>query len=595
MKHFFFRILCCMMISYIGTAQNILKITEEDQDQQYQTATGAIEASYINSKIVDINSTLALEIDYETLLLHIGKTSNIGLPEAYTTKLNLLIDAMKTRNKHLEQFKNLLHQYDYESFKADPEKNRAWASQMQTLAYNVIDLTTIDPYIESGPGGFRPKDIYERTAVVLDRMKENVAKHAQQEGVAIQMGAWLVTKNQQIALHLPEFDEIKPQTSYEVQRWQLLPTIDQLNQLNQLQQFAKENTDTGIAILKKTLDAEVDRLKGVFTADFNMQLATIKNALAAFDTAEVQPLVTKLKTIETYCDQLKNQINSRISYYKGLQEQDIANPLGIISNVNADITFLKDGLGKQIKDDFETVKADITSLTTSLQSTEGKQLVASVNSAIAHYSQWYNTLKNLVNPNTISTLLGGTTVDFKTLDFSEEVLSFSLQELPKRTRLDLVTTGRRKDGDQIAFKFEVKTTKDMIYHEYRKVMMYRILPHIEGTVGVVFADPLAHTAIKTQFQMAPYYNLILKGGFDQKLRRKSVLYNQLFDFGIGLHVSAPDFDGDDIPELGTGMVISMLHDYVQSGMAINVFTGDPYWFFGIRIPVPSFNIGNLGR
>ena len=122
MKHFFFRILCCMMISYTGAAQNILKITEEDQDQQYQTATGAIEASYINSKIVDINSTLALEIDYETLLLHIGKTSNIGLPEAYTTKLNLLIDAMKTRNKHLEQFKNLLHQYDYESFKARSRK-----------------------------------------------------------------------------------------------------------------------------------------------------------------------------------------------------------------------------------------------------------------------------------------------------------------------------------------------------------------------------------------------------------------------------------------------------------------------------------------
>lgn len=58
-------------------------------------------------------------------------------------------------------------------------------------------------------------------------------------------------------------------------------------------------------------------------------------------------------------------------------------------------------------------------------------------------------------------------------------------------------------------------------------------------------------------------------------------------------MSAPDFDADDVPELGVGVVASLLHDYVQSGIAINVFTGDPYWFFGLKLPVPSFNIGTV--
>ena len=112
-------------------------------------------------------------------------------------------------------------------------------------------------------------------------------------------------------------------------------------------------------------------------------------------------------------------------------------------------------------------------------------------------------------------------------------------------------------------------------------------------MGVIFADPLARTNVKTQFQMAPYYNLIFKGLFDQKIRRKSVTYNRILDWGIGLHISAPDFDGDDVPELGTGIVVSVLHDYIQSGIAINVFTGDPYWYFGLRLPIPSFNIGSI--
>ena len=120
--------------------------------------------------------------------------------------------------------------------------------------------------------------------------------------------------------------------------------------------------------------------------------------------------------------------------------------------------------------------------------------------------------------------------------------------------------------------------------------MFKVLPHIITTVGVIFADPLANNAVQTQFQMAPAYNVIFKGFCDQGCRRKSVIYNRLFDWGVGLHISAPDFDKDDVPEIAAGVVISSLHDYLQGGFAFNLFTGDPFWFFGLRFPIPSFNM-----
>jgi hypothetical protein len=192
-----------------------------------------------------------------------------------------------------------------------------------------------------------------------------------------------------------------------------------------------------------------------------------------------------------------------------------------------------------------------------------------------------------------SEIIYGVQLDIAALEFGEEVYKLTLSDLPASVELDLINTGIRSDGDRLVLKMIVADKNSMQSRtlESREIYLFRILPHVITTVGVVFADPLAETEIQAQFQMAPSFNFLFKGLGDQKCRRKSVAYNRLFDWGIGLHLAAPDFDKDDVPEIAAGVVVSTLHDYLQGGFAFNIFTGDPYWFFGLRFPIPSFNIG----
>jgi len=308
-------------------------------------------------------------------------------------------------------------------------------------------------------------------------------------------------------------------------------------------------------------------------------------------TDEITPIITEFEALKTSIETFKSSVKQRISYYKGLDINSALVVTQAITQIESDVDFIKNegqALLTQATKLYNDIKASIDSTITNADALEG--LAENIKN---YLKTWLDTTLEKTDISAIKQLLQGTPVDFELLKFSDKVFKLSLKDLPKQADLDLYTAGIRQDGDRVAFKFQVATKEKTIYTENREVYMFRILPHIESTVGVIFADPLARTNVKTQFQMAPYYNLILKGLWDQKLRRKSVTYNRIFDWGIGLHISAPDFDGDDVPELGAGLVLSILHDYVQSGIAINVFTGDPYWYFGLRLPIPSFNIGSI--
>jgi hypothetical protein len=114
--------------------------------------------------------------------------------------------------------------------------------------------------------------------------------------------------------------------------------------------------------------------------------------------------------------------------------------------------------------------------------------------------------------------------------------------------------------------------------------MYMVLPHIETKVGIVFNDPLQPNQLQRQFQIAPSYSVLLKGLCPDS-RRKHMIRNTVWDWGIGINISSPDFDKDDVPELGLGFVVSGLRDYLQAGVGYNVFVSKSYWFFGLRLPL----------
>lgn len=586
-----FIMFCCLWGYMQGIAQDAITLIERDQDGAYVNAKGAVKEVYINPRLIDINSIIDIKLNYDVITARISEIEGIGLPKEFADKIEALTTAMKARNENLKSFNKLLDTYDYELFKKHPEMNKEWAAKMQGVVSSIMGLVAIDPYISEGES-FRPRILYQRTATVLEQMEAKLKDVAKENGIGIRFGAWLVAERQNIPLHLPGFDAIAPQTPFEVERWQIIPTEEQIQQFRTLQQYAQENKDNCNEMLKKMLKNEVLQLQEFAQHEFANQIASFRSEIQQLKRKGITPITTDLSILEEDVVSLKNQLIQRVSYFQGLGSNTPEDPFDIVSRIGTDISFLKNGIILKIKADFENLLTTIQEQPRVIRS-EIKDTEVRIQNLKQQYESWYSHLESMFNQPGLLNILGGVVIDTKSLEFSDQVQSFSLDDLPRETTLDLLTTGRRKEGDQIAFKLEIKKQEEIVYDDNKVIGMYKILPHIEGTVGVVFADPLAHTAVKTQFQMAPYYNMLLKGVFDQQLRRRSVLYNKLFDMGIGLHVSAPDFDGDDIPELGTGIVVSMLSDYVQSGMAINVFTGDPYWFFGVKLPVPSFNIGNL--
>lgn len=577
-------------MSYAQDNKSVFSILEKDRDGGYQTK----DSSYINNRIVDINSVLQIDLDLGIITSKVEENTT-GLPADIGEKIRKLIIALKERKKVLKAFDSLLNSYDYDKFKANDSLNQKWAAAMQQPAMSVVSLWNVSDYIESGDNGLadpRAGPTYERAQVELERMTKQVDDFAEKQGIYVQFGAWLYKKNNQnTPLHIPGFDSIKPQTSYKVDRWRILPSSKQLADLQEASNIAKENKDRGLSVFKSAIDIQVKQLEVVLTGQFNSLVDSLSQQAKQIVGSNITPIITELDTFKINIENFKRSVKQRVSYYKRLNINHQIPIQQVLTNIESDIDFSKNEgqvLLTQATKLYDDIKASIDSTIANADVLE--RLAENVKN---YLKTWLDATFEKANITKIKESLLGTPVDFGLLKFSDKVFKLSLKDLPKQADLDLYTTGIRQDGDRIALKFEIATKEKPIYTENREMYMFRILPHIESSVGVIFADPLARTNVKTQFQMSPYYNLIIKGLFDQKKRRKSVTYNRILNWGIGLHISAPDFDGDDVPELGTGIVLSGLNDYIQSGIAINVFTGDPYWFFGLRLPIPSFNIGSI--
>ncbi|WP_378187939.1 hypothetical protein ACE939_05955 [Aquimarina sp. W85] len=573
--------------------ESMLTIQEVDLDGNYLTTQNEIREDYIDNKVADINSTLHIKIKLEELVRTLSELKIDGLPIAMENRIAKLSTALQERNNVLSRFKILLEEYNYEQFKDDKFLNDQWVNTMQQLIAPVEALTQVDNFIEEGPGGFRPEDIYNRTSILLARMRSEAKIQAEEEGVYLQLGAWLNSEREPLPLHLPGFDRIAPQEYYEVERWQILPTPSQITALKKLQEIASKNRSQDLSIIRQFVLTELNRIKEVLFLDSKKLFENLEIELQKLSVSSYQEIITDIKKLSIDMELFLKTIDQKLSFYENLNLNSQAAIVAVLKQLETDLLYITEFEGKRLMfklvDIYERVKFLSQNTEDTIQVAQELTLI------ISKYTTWLEIVNQDSLFKHVKILLQGTLVDFEALQFSNDVLKLMLSELPSKSNLDLHTVGLRQQGDRVLFKLVVLSPKEEVYVENREIHLYKILPHIEGTVGVIFADPLSHTSVQTQFQMAPYYNMLFKGIFDQGLRRKSVAYNKIFDWGIGLHISAPDFDGDDVPELGTGIVVSALHDYLQSGIAINVFTGDPYWFFGLRLPVPSFSISTLSN
>src|SRR5262249_47840905 len=185
----------------------------------------------------------------------------------------------------------------------------------------------------------------------------------------------------------------------------------------------------------------------------------------------------------------------------------------------------------------------------------------------------------------LKSLSGQSEFNTAALELGDKVRKLSLSQIPSTASIPLEDTGRREAGNHITLKFAVgtaSTPREVLLT--RQLIMYRILWHTDLKANLIWADPGKQTSV-SHFQAAPAYNVMLKRG-----SRKHVLWNSLFDPGIGLNLAAQDFNHDDAQELGVGVAVSALRDLLTVGYGYNVTAGAKYWFFGLRLPVPGATI-----
>jgi hypothetical protein len=169
----------------------------------------------------------------------------------------------------------------------------------------------------------------------------------------------------------------------------------------------------------------------------------------------------------------------------------------------------------------------------------------------------------------------------------EKVLLLDVGSVPTSSTIQLIFSGPRRPGDLLLVRVAALKQGDQRQSlDQQQLTLQRVLPHLEVSVGLIFADPLGSSEVLRKFQAAPSYSVLYKRG-----SRES--QNTFWNVGFGLNVAATDFDKDDVPEVGLGLTASTFRDLLQAGIGYNVFIDRAYWFFGVRLPVGV--IGLPGR
>jgi hypothetical protein len=587
-------LLCGCLI--IGTqslrAQDVLTVTEKDQDNKYLDAHKNVKPAFINPNVVDINSTLLISIDKAAIIKKLGLTGQYNLPKETGALLDLLNNSLKKQAELLNDFKSAIASYH----PGNPDSAKIFNQKLQNFGVFASGLFKTDPKLRAyyvSLMGVSPGKIADNVFIAIQKritdMENDLAQLNSTNSSSIQLGAWINAGGTLLPLHLKGFDQIADQPYYTVERWQYLPTPEQLDQFKQLQEFAQKNRDSGLDLLKASITPYVDAFKAYAQKLLDDNLADLNNAYNLIkNDYSGTPINGEMLQLKTDFETLSNLIKTNITFYNSLQQSGNISVTGIISQITNDVITINQTV-LQVKKDVDNINSSINLLAPKL-----KQEAQNLGSLLKNK---YSSLFTLIDTKVLSAVNAGYQTDIAALEYSDKVLKLSLTDLPLSTQLDLHNTGERKAGDKIEIKISTINNGKTTDLDSYSVPMYRVLIHLEGTVGLLFAHPLVHTNMQGAFQMAPYFNLLFKGvwPWTENYHRRSAINNGLLDFSFGLQVSSPDFNKDDVPELGVGLVLSGFKDILQVGIAHNVFLSKPFVFFGIRLPIPATNFGSNGQ
>jgi len=562
----------------------ILKVEETDQD-------GGRHVLDNRSVVADISSTIHISIDRAKLQNAATPTGNFGI-QKLLTEAQVLAEAAKTGTGALPALRTALSTWvksDKKETATDAltsaltpvraaitkiisQSNGSPAFQLQLV--DAIKSQTHKSTVE------RAAAIFQVAAAEAERIQKEVDTTVKQEGVSIQMGAWLVTNGTPHPIHLPGFDTYPVGDTFIVDRWNISLTTDQQTQLQDLKAKAgdvdlkkilADNVDQTLSDIKRDI---LNVVQQACIDDISTEFTHFDNTVGAADKAKVVTIINDTKAaIKTYTD----FINGLKAKYESGGLTIGATGTNLLLSINIDLTAFQAETStfvaaiktqvnalKALDGIANDVKAGIAMLATNVEG-----CVSKLGNADVWFSGQLGSLRLLI---------AGQQIDTSLLEFGDKVTRFDIANLPTDVSFPLNQTGSRAPGDMLVIKLasarRVSDQSDKAQAkelEARQYVLFRVLPHIDTTVSLI----LARNGDK--FQAAPSFSVLYKPG------SRNALYNRILDVGVGVNVSTLNFSHNDNPEIGVGLTLSAFRDYLQVGYGYNVTVNKGFFFFGLRL------------
>lgn len=565
--------------------QSILDLTEVDEFGRHRSIASD------NSSVVDINSSIHLKLDREAL--RIAANQSLGLPDRLDDLLgrsHTLLEISKRGAQLLPAVSQGLAAWRKAgSSKAQIERIRQTNAEILGILGDIEELSRkssvfADALDIAVTGEKSPMEQYKAVFEACGREAIRINAEAdaaiREEGVFVQLAAWYIDKNGNRPLHIPGFDAYADGDYWRFERLNLILSSEQLEQLEADRQLAAELNENGFGREIDRLKAEGRELLHQSSKSLSLCFDSLQVDLAQIlsQTANGIPEIVEAKSVVTAAYSLAN------SLYLKYQNADLSLSSGPLSMVAEDAKLL----ATQVKAVL-AVGAKLKNLRIPDEKLQAilEVVVRRLDRCEEDFLQVWEPLLDALK-NQVEVFRGVQEVSSNMLAFGEKVRKVDLSQVSAETSISLLNAGKRSTGDRVALKIAVgKGAQVPIELEVRQFVIAKALPHVHLTVGMLFAQPFnkESTNLPGDFHFAPSYSMLFKPG------SRRMGYKQFVDIGFGLNISTLDFDGDDIPEIGTAGVVSIFRDYLQGGAGYNFFTGTGYWFAMVRLPLPSVPIG----
>jgi hypothetical protein len=541
--------------------------------------------------IVDINGKLTVAIDKPQLL--------VGLPQSQksnpvmTAKLKALLFILQTQQSILTQLTPaVVGPVDKKKLAALSGLMLTFISRVQQypdirqdvnrLAYEA-KVKYANHTLDTVAYPTLPTYVIKNLAMVTDTLVKGIQQNSDVSSILVQLEAFLNTKAENNRkIHVENFDNYSAGEYYEVPRWVTSFSQADVAQFNQVAQVSATLNTLINSKLSDVIKKAADSLKTYQC--FSTLLSNVETqqaALTAQATADASTFIngteTDVKKLVAAMQAVLNLKNSTDANTVLQFNQVISNFLTIAKNFKTDIATLQ----TQVSAADQTVKTLSTQLNGCL-----KDLQADID----NITYLYNIATGILNPfqataNAAQQVTGS-------------VYALTLDKLPALGYIDLKTTGRRENGDELVVKVIFRTKDDVDKNlpgttlESETIQLQQVNFYSESNISVILAKPFhsnSQVTLGNKFQFAPGGSLLLKFG-----SRKSQLWNDISP-GFGFNVSTPDFNLDGSPDVSYGGVVTLFKNVLSMGLAYNTKTSSPFWFFGLSLPFATLGLplGNV--